>query len=328
MTLRFSAGPLHQIAIRSRDLARSVPFYRDVLGARFLGQFKPPGLAFFQLGETRLLLDEAESLTAGGAVLYFRVSDIQATHKELVARGVSFDSPPAMIHQDDDGDFGPAGNQEWMAFFKDPDGNVLALAEQRRGVSAPQALAAEAYGPAGDPARHLPREALERGLRALALAPRDAGRVLLLVSRRADGVRELPSRADLTLEGGLAHDGWSRRPPRDPEAQLAVMRGDVAALIANGQPLSLFGDNLFVDLDLSAANLPVGTRLRVGEAVVAMTAQPHNGCHKFKGRFGQDALGLVQAKPTRDQNLRGVYWRVCEPGAVSVGAKVEVISRP
>ncbi len=59
-----------------------------------------------------------------------------------------------------------------------------------------------------------------------------------------------------------------------------------------------------------------------------MTAQPHNGCHKFKGRFGLDALGLVQAKPTRDQNLRGVYWRVCEPGSVSVGARVEVISRP
>ncbi len=132
MSLAFSAGPLHQIAIRSTDLARSVAFYRDVLGARFLGQFKPPGLAFFQLGETRLLLDEAASLRAGGAVLYFRVDDIQAAHKALCERGVAFDAPPELVHQDDDGDFGPAGNQEWMAFFKDPDGNVLALAEQRR----------------------------------------------------------------------------------------------------------------------------------------------------------------------------------------------------
>ena len=84
--------------------------------------------------------------------------------------------------------------------------------------------------------------------------------------RRADGVRETPERTRLSPDDGVPGDDWSRRPPRDPEAQLAVMRRDVAELIANGQPLTLFGDNLFVDLDLSAANLPAGTRLRVGDA--------------------------------------------------------------
>jgi MOSC domain-containing protein YiiM len=123
-------------------------------------------------------------------------------------------------------------------------------------------------------------------------------------------------------------DGWSRRPPRDPEAQLAVMRREVAELVANGQPLTLFGDNLFVDLDLSASNLPFATRLRVGTALVVMTAKPHNGCIKFKGRFGEDALRFVQAKETREQNLRGVYWKVVEPGEVRAGDAVRVLSRP
>jgi MOSC domain-containing protein YiiM len=189
-------------------------------------------------------------------------------------------------------------------------------------------LAKEAYGPQGDASRHRSLAELEAGLRALVPAPRDAGRVALIVRRRADGVREAPERAHLSADEGVTGDGWSRRPPRDPEAQLAVMRRDVAELIASGQPLTVFGDNLFVELDISAGNLPLGTRIRVGEAVVEVTAKPHDGCLKFKGRFGQDALRFVQAKPTRDQNLRGIYWKVIESGDVAVGARVEVLSRP
>jgi MOSC domain-containing protein YiiM len=188
-------------------------------------------------------------------------------------------------------------------------------------------LQAEAYGPVGDLQRHRPLAELESGLRALARSPRTSGRLALIVRRRADGVRETPERVHLSPDEGMPGDGWSRRPPRDPEAQLAVMRRDVAELIANGQPLSLFGDNLLVDLDISAANLPVGTRLRVGVALVEVTAKPHNGCLKFKGRFGEDALRFVQASPTRDQNLRGIYWRVVAPGEAGVGDPIEVIFR-
>ena len=181
--------------------------------------------------------------------------------------------------------------------------------------------------PQGDPARHLPLAALEAGLRALPEAPRDAGRLALVVRRRADGVRETPERVRLSAEEGVPGDDWSRRPPRDPEAQLAVMCRDVAKLIANGQPLTLFGDNLLVELDLSAENLPAGARLRVGGALVEVTPKPHNGCLKFHGRFGADAHRLVQAKPTRYRNLRGIYWKVVEPGEVYVGAPIEVLSR-
>jgi MOSC domain-containing protein YiiM len=107
--------------------------------------------------------------------------------------------------------------------------------------------------------------------------------------------------------------------------QLAVMNRAVASLIAAGQPLVTFGDNLYVDLDLSAANLPFGTRLRVGSALVEMTPHPHNGCAKFNARFGNDALRLVQRKETRDRNYRGVYWRVIEDGGVAVGEAIEVL---
>jgi MOSC domain-containing protein YiiM len=189
-------------------------------------------------------------------------------------------------------------------------------------------LKLEAYGPNGDPSHHRETSDLEAGLRALAPPRGDSGRVTLIVRRHADGERETPESVLLSTEQGVPGDGWNRRPPRKPDAQLAVMRTEVAELIASGQPLTLFGDNLFVELDLCAANLPFGTRLRVGDATVEMTPEPHNGCMKFKERFGLDALKLVQAASTRDQNLRGVYWRVLENGEVKVGSPIEVLSRP
>jgi hypothetical protein len=186
----------------------------------------------------------------------------------------------------------------------------------------------EAYGPSGDPSRHRPLAELERGLAALPAAPREVGVVSLIVRRRADGVRETPARVSLTPHDGVPGDRWGRCTPDRADAQLTAMRGDVAELIANGQPLTVFGDNLFVHLDISAANLPLGTRLRVGEAVLEVTPKPHNGCLKFKGRFGQDALRFVQAPPTRPQNLRGIYWKVIEPGDAGVGDQIQVLSRP
>lgn len=176
-------------------------------------------------------------------------------------------------------------------------------------------------------ALHHALEELEAGLRTLALAPKDSGRVALIVARCKDGLRETPGRARLSMEEGVPGDRWSRGAPPKADMQLAVMRRDVAEMIANGQPLTTFGDNLFVELDISAANLPVGSRLRVGDALVEMTPMPHDGCAKFKSRFGQDALGFVNAKATRDQNLRGIYWKVVEPGEVSVGATIQVLSR-
>jgi hypothetical protein len=189
-------------------------------------------------------------------------------------------------------------------------------------------LKLEAYGPEGDPSKHLSMEELNAGLEALPAAPRDSGTLELIVRRLPDGSRETPEATRLTLEEGVPGDGWNRRPPRDLEAQMTVIRMDIARLIADGQPVTHFGDNLFVDLDLTTESLPPGSQLRVGEARVEVTPEPHNGCLKFKGRFGQDALRFVQAPATRPENRRGIHWRVVEPGDVSVGAAIEVISRP
>ncbi len=189
----------------------------------------------------------------------------------------------------------------------------------------------EETNPAGASAVSFPQRSLaelQAGFRALPPPPSDLGRLVLIVCRRAPGVHEVLDRVHLTPEEGVPGDAWNRRPTRHPETQLTVIRRDVAELIAHGLPLSVSGDNLIVDLDISAANLPVGTRLRVGQAVLEVSPKPHNGCHKFQARFGPDALRFVQTPATRHQNLRGVHWRVVEPGEARVGAPIEVLSRP
>jgi MOSC domain-containing protein YiiM len=134
-------------------------------------------------------------------------------------------------------------------------------------------------------------------------------------------------RAEVSPASGVPGDAWERRPDPDPQAQLTVMQLDVATLIANGQPLELFGDNLIVDLDLSGHALPTGSRLRIGGATLEVTPLPHNGCRKFRARFGADALRFVARADTRHRNLRGVYMRVVQAGEVSAGDLVTVLRR-
>ncbi|MFM8470318.1 MAG: MOSC domain-containing protein [Limisphaerales bacterium] len=179
----------------------------------------------------------------------------------------------------------------------------------------------------GSAERHLSAEQLAAGFHALPPAPKDTGRLTHIVRRPTKDAREVLSHARLSPEAGLPGDNWSQKPVPDPAAQLTVMQSGVAELIADGQSLALFGDNLFVDLDLSVANLPVGSRLRVGGAVVEVTPMPHDGCSKFNARFGSDALRFVNTKPTRHLNLRGIYWRVIEAGDIEVGSPVVVLSR-
>jgi len=179
----------------------------------------------------------------------------------------------------------------------------------------------------GDPPRYLTIEALERGLEALPAPPRDHGRVVALVRRDAGGVRHVEPRVHLTPDAGLPGDAWGRERRPDPESQIAVIQADIATLIANGQPLPLFGDNLFLDLDLSTANLPAGSRVRAGQALLEVTPLPHNGCRKLSARFGPDALRFVSMRERRHLNLRGIYMRVIEAGEVCVGGHVEVVTR-
>lgn len=119
---------IHQVAIFARDLEEAISFYRDRLGAKFIATFDPPGLAFFDLSGTRLLLEK----TANKCTIYFRVSDIDAAYEELSANGVNFIDRPHMIFHDEAGTFGSAGQEEWMTFFSDPSGNTLALAARKQ----------------------------------------------------------------------------------------------------------------------------------------------------------------------------------------------------
>ena len=188
-----------------------------------------------------------------------------------------------------------------------------------------------------DPHRHLSLEALVQGLEKLAAAPTDSGRVVALVARGAAGERATPSSIRVTPESAMEGDRWGRerskgesRWGRDQylEMQITTMEAAVGELIANGQPLPLFGDNLLVELDLSSANLPIGSRLRIGSATLEVTPFPHDGCDKFRARFGADALRFISEKTRRPRNLRGIYLRVVEQGEIAVDDKVEVTFRP
>jgi len=179
----------------------------------------------------------------------------------------------------------------------------------------------------GDSGRFLSLGDLKQGLDALTGTPRDTGKLFLVVRKGEGGRREALDEVWLSPEAGIPGDAWDRGHGKDPEAQLTVMQADVAGLVANGQPLTLFGDNLFLELDLSSQNLPIGSRVRVGGATLEVTPVPHNGCRKFLSRFGQDALRFVSMEALRHRNLRGIYMRVVESGKVYPGDPVEVISR-
>jgi methylmalonyl-CoA/ethylmalonyl-CoA epimerase len=121
-------GPLRQVSLHAIDVGRAVAFYRDVLGLRLLATYGE-GLAFFDLAGTRLMIEGGDgSPPPAGSVLYLEVPDVRAAYAQLQAAGVTFEDEPHMIFRDDAGTFGPAGGEEWMTFFRDTEGNLLAIA--------------------------------------------------------------------------------------------------------------------------------------------------------------------------------------------------------
>jgi len=174
---------------------------------------------------------------------------------------------------------------------------------------------------------HLSSDSLAAGLGRIRECPRDAGRLVLIVRRPAVGERDLTDEAVLAQATGLVGDNWLDRGSRssrdgaaDPRKQVTVMNARVAELVAGGaQRMALAGDQLYLDLDLSVDNLPAGSLLAVGQAVLQVSDVPHLGCAKFVERFGADAMRFVNSRAGRRLRLRGMNTRVVVPGIVRVG---------
>ena len=169
---------------------------------------------------------------------------------------------------------------------------------------------------------------LERGLPPIIHSPRDAGIIELIVRRPARGEREVLPMARIDTSSGVVGDCWLERGqsggrPAHPDAQITIMNRRAIDLIAGSEDRwSLAGDQFYVDLDLSAANLPAGTRLELGSALLEVTSKPHTGCKKFTERFGIDAMRFVNSERGRSLNLRGINARVIQGGTVQIGEQI------
>jgi len=183
--------------------------------------------------------------------------------------------------------------------------------------------------------RHLTTEEIEAGLDEIKRSPKNQGTLQLIVRRPEIGAREILEEADLDIGIGLVGDSWPKRKSSrtadgspHPDMQLNVMNARTIALLAQARERwPLAGDQLFIDIDMSDANLPAGTRLALGSAVIEVTDQPHTGCAKFVERFGADAMRFVNSPTGRDLRLRGLNARVVKAGRIHAGDIVSKLER-
>jgi MOSC domain-containing protein YiiM len=156
-------------------------------------------------------------------------------------------------------------------------------------------------------------------------SPQDTGRLEMIVARPEHDRRQLLVGGELTREDGLRGDNWAARDGTQPDRQITLMNVRALQAVAGERgrwPLA--GDQLIVDLDLSAENLPPGQQLLIGQAVLEITTQPHTGCAKFTERFGHAAIRWVNSPEGRQLRLRGAYARVIQPGSIQVGDTIFV----
>jgi hypothetical protein len=177
-------------------------------------------------------------------------------------------------------------------------------------------------------AQHLTAGELEAGLDQIRRSPVEEGSVELIARRPAEGERDVLEEAELDLVEGLVGDMWRTRGSKttsdgrsNPDMQLTLMNARVVDLVAAGdrERWALAGDQFYVDFDISDANVPAGTRLALGTAVIEVTPEPHLGCVKFSARFGNAAHRFVNTKVHRHLHLRGINARVVQPGTVRRG---------
>jgi len=181
--------------------------------------------------------------------------------------------------------------------------------------------------------RHLTLAELEAALPTALTSPTDEGTLDLIVRRPAVGRRDVLDAGELDVATGLVGDTWNIRASTrtsdgspHPDMQINVMNSRVIAMIAGEKSRwGLAGDQLYVDYDISAENVPPGTQLAIGAAVIEVTAQPHTGCIKFVQRFGVDAMKFVNSPQGRALHLRGINARVVVPGRIQTGDSVRKV---
>jgi hypothetical protein len=180
--------------------------------------------------------------------------------------------------------------------------------------------------------KHFTLAEIEAGIEDVLLSPKSNGVLELIVRRPAVNEREVLESGYLDVETGLVGDNWLTRGSSrtdnglgHPEMQLNVMNYRFALLIAGDRSrVPLAGDQLFVDLDLSEANVPPGTRFEIGNAVIEVTSIPHLGCKKFVERFGLEAMKFANSEFGREHHLRGINARVIFSGEVAVGDEITI----
>jgi hypothetical protein len=182
--------------------------------------------------------------------------------------------------------------------------------------------------------KYLSMTELEAGMDYIRQSPKDRGILKMIVRRPVDDEREVVERGELDLSEGLLGDNWKSRGSRQtadgsahPEAQITVMNARIIELLAQEEERwPLAGDQLYIDLDLSDDNLPPGTRLAIGSAILEVSAIPHTGCKKFSARFGVEAMKFVNSPEGKRLHLRGINTRIIQSGVIQVGDVVKKIN--
>jgi len=173
---------------------------------------------------------------------------------------------------------------------------------------------------------HLTTAELEAGLDAIRQSPADNGTLEMLIRRPQIGEREELEEGEVDLVEGLVGDNWKTRygnRPANPDAQITITNARAIQHISQDKERwPLAGDQLYVDFDLSETNVPAGTKLSIGSAILEVTAEPHNGCNKFVERFGMDAMIFVNSDVGKELHLRGINCKVIQAGTISVGDSI------
>ena len=174
--------------------------------------------------------------------------------------------------------------------------------------------------------KHLSLTELEAGMDGVRQSPKDNGVLKMIVRRPQDDEREVVDSGELHPLQGLIGDNWKARGSKSTadgsaniNMQLTIMNSRTIALVAQAQERwPLAGDQLYIDMDLSVDNLPPGTQLALGTAIIEVSAQPHTGCWKFSSRFGADAMKFVNSPEGKQLHLRGINAKVVQAGIIHV----------